>query len=107
ERPGHPVLNVASKYLPDTKQVRLEVKQTQPGEAFRFPLPVLIKTVSATMPPLSPPAKVGELEVHQGIDLIVTEIAETAEVTDKDQIFFFNVAKRPEMIVVDPDLTVF
>jgi aminopeptidase N len=36
ERPGHPVLNVTSTYLPESKQVKVVVKQTQPGEAFTF-----------------------------------------------------------------------
>ena len=31
-----------STYLPDTKQVRVAVKQTQAGEAFHFPLPLVL-----------------------------------------------------------------
>ena len=38
ERPGHPVLEVKTVYLPETKLARVHIKQTQPGEAFHFPL---------------------------------------------------------------------
>src|SRR5262249_42849759 len=41
ERPGHPVLEVASDYENETRQAHIHVKQTQTGEAFHFPLRVL------------------------------------------------------------------
>jgi aminopeptidase N len=83
ERPGHPVLTVTPTYLPDTKQVRIEVKQTQTGEAFRFPLPIAVSDNGSTQP-----------------------IVESLNVTEKEQVFFVNVPARPRMIIVDPDLTV-
>src|SRR5262249_10259795 len=38
ERPGNPVLEINTEYLPDSKQARVVFKQTQAGEAFHFPL---------------------------------------------------------------------
>jgi len=42
ERPGHPVLEVASEYVASDKAVKIAIRQTQPGEAFEFPLEVRI-----------------------------------------------------------------
>jgi aminopeptidase N len=82
ERPGHPVLTVATSYLPDSKQVRVAVKQTQAGEAFHFPLPLAVYADGSSQPVRSEP-----------------------EVTDKEHVFFVNVPGRPRMVLVDPDLT--
>jgi aminopeptidase N len=105
ERPGHPVLNVGVKYLPDTKQVRVEVKQTQQGEAFHFPLPLLIQELTDGIPAPKKPVELRDLEKQ--LPEPVGHANAKAEVTEKDQVFFFNVAKRPGLIVIDPDLTVF
>ncbi|QJW99782.1 M1 family metallopeptidase [Frigoriglobus tundricola] len=40
ERPGHPKLAIAATYDAAAKRVRVEVKQTQTGEPFRFPLAI-------------------------------------------------------------------
>jgi aminopeptidase N len=82
ERPGHPVLNVSTSYLPDTKQVRVAVKQTQAGEAFHFPLPLAFYPESASQPVRFEP-----------------------EVTDKEHVFFVTVPGRPRLVLVDPSLT--
>jgi aminopeptidase N len=85
ERPGHPVLTVTPTYLPDTKQLRVEVKQTQKGEAFQFPLPIAY-------------VGSGPSTAESG--------RETGTVTDREHVFFVNVASRPRMVLIDPDLTV-
>jgi aminopeptidase N len=41
ERPGNPVLEVTTDYLPESRQARVTVKQTQPGEPFEFPLTIV------------------------------------------------------------------
>jgi aminopeptidase N len=43
ERAGHPKLEVTTTYDPEHKRVRVAVKQTQAGEAFRFPLKICLK----------------------------------------------------------------
>ena len=100
ERPGHPVLTVASTYLPDTKQVRVEVKQTQASEAFHFPLPiechVPIKDITGTY------SDGNHVKARTKV-----RYPATFDVTEKEQTFFANVDDRPDMVVIDPDLTVF
>jgi aminopeptidase N len=50
ERPGNPDLEVATEYLPDSRQARLTIKQTQAGEPFEFPLKVVLTCAGATEP---------------------------------------------------------
>jgi aminopeptidase N len=80
ERPGHPVLEIASEYLPETKQVRLVVKQTQAGEAFHVPLKVLLRGGSESKMVL----------VEQGL-------------SEKEHTFFALVSDRPTRIDIDPE----
>ncbi|MFO0809128.1 MAG: M1 family aminopeptidase [Gemmataceae bacterium] len=83
ERPGHPNLNVSVSYLPDTKQLKVVVKQTQPGEPFHFSLPMDIYASGSSQPiPFKP------------------------EVTEKEHTFFVNVPTRPRMVLTDPSQTV-
>jgi aminopeptidase N len=105
ERPGHPVLTVTPTYLPDTKQVRVEVKQTQAGEALQFPLPVVIRLM--TQYDQTAPEKPEMLDVPRHRGVVKSDYTPTFEVTDKEHTFFVDVAKRPESIIIDPDLTVF
>jgi aminopeptidase N len=85
ERPGHPVLNVNSTYLPESRQIKVAVKQTQPGEAFQFKLPIAQATALLSKSRLA----------H-----------ESANVTAKEETFFFSCPERPQQILIDPDLTV-
>jgi aminopeptidase N len=85
ERPGHPVLNVAATYLPDSKQVKVTVKQTQAGEAFQFPLPIAVVADGSTQ---------------------AEGARETCDVTEKEQTFYVTTPARPRLVLVDPDLTV-
>ena len=82
ERPGHPVLDVAIEYLPESKQLRIAVKQTQAGEAFAFPLPVRY-TLSGS-----------------------GERRETFEVNAKEQTFFLPADSAPTRVEIDPAQTV-
>jgi aminopeptidase N len=50
ERPGNPDLEVATEYLPDSKQARLVIKQTQAGEPFEFPLKMVLTCAGAKEP---------------------------------------------------------
>jgi aminopeptidase N len=50
ERPGNPDLEVATEYLPDSRQARLTIKQTQSGEPFEFPLKVVLTCAGAKEP---------------------------------------------------------
>jgi aminopeptidase N len=84
ERAGSPVVEINTEYQPETKQVRLTVKQTQAGDSFHFPLKVAFTTGNGT-------AKVQNLE---------------EEVREKEQVFFFPLSERPTMVEVDPDQTV-
>jgi aminopeptidase N len=89
ERAGHPVLEVATDYLPDTKQVRVAVKQTQAGEAFSFLLKLTVQWPTVGDGPQTPTTK--EL---------------TQEITEKDLVLFISVKDRPIRLEVDPDLSV-
>jgi aminopeptidase N len=89
ERPGHPVLEVVSDYVSDSKQVRVRVKQTQPGEAFHFPLKVRLAT-GPTDPAAGSAANVARTEV-----ILVTE---------KEQTAYLPAAAGPTELVIDPDL---
>jgi aminopeptidase N len=42
ERAGSPAVEVTSEYLPEVQQARVTVKQTQAGEPFEFPLPIVV-----------------------------------------------------------------
>jgi aminopeptidase N len=88
ERPGHPVLEIATDSLADSKLVRIVVKQTQAGEAFQFPLTIdfnrhVIKTTGS------------------GLQLVHAEL----EISEKEQTFYFNM-DRPELVEIDPRQTV-
>ncbi|HEY8503574.1 MAG TPA: M1 family aminopeptidase, partial [Gemmataceae bacterium] len=84
ERPGHPVLHVECEYLPETKQVRVAVRQKQPGEPFHFTLPVVVRDGTS--------AGQARLELRM---------------TEKEQVVFSGpLAEPPSMILIDPDQTV-
>ncbi len=85
ERPGHPVVEVATEYQPDAKTVKVTVKQTQPGEPFHFPLKIEFRCPS---PSPSEPVVLKE------------------EMTQKEQTFFVPLPARPQLVRVDPDQTV-
>jgi aminopeptidase N len=50
ERPGHPVLEVTTEYLPAQQQARVALKQTQGGEAFHFPLRLVLQCAGSSKP---------------------------------------------------------
>jgi aminopeptidase N len=50
ERPGNPDLEVTTEYLPDDRQAKIVVKQTQAGEAYHFPLKVVLHTAGSAAP---------------------------------------------------------
>jgi aminopeptidase N len=80
ERPGHPVLEVTTEYQADTKLARVAVKQTQPAEAFQFPLAV----------------------VFSGKDWKAPPVTLTQDVTEKEQTFFVPLPGRPDLVEIDP-----
>jgi aminopeptidase N len=49
-RPGNPDLDVTTEYLPDSRQARLTVKQTQAGEPFEFPLKIVLTCAGVKEP---------------------------------------------------------
>jgi aminopeptidase N len=80
ERPGHPVLEVKTDYVTDSKQARISVKQTQAGEPFHFPLKIVL---------------------HGSQDKTVEE-----QITDKEQQLVIPLAERPTRVDVDPNQAV-
>jgi aminopeptidase N len=80
ERPGSPVVEVTTDYLPDTKQARIGVKQTQTGEAFHFPLKIVL---------------------HGAQDTTVEQ-----DITQKEQQVLVALAERPTAVDVDPNQAV-
>src|SRR5439155_1413548 len=93
ERPGNPVLEINTEYLPDTKQARVGVKQTQAGEAYHFPLKVVF---------CIPEPKSGA--VASGATNRATVFEQ--EIMEKEHVFFVPLAARPVRIDVDPDQAV-
>ena len=83
ERPGHPVVKVATKWLEDEKLAQLSVSQTQEADAFFFPLTVEFRFDEAT-----PPVRISR------------------EVTGKQQTIYQPLPKKPTMVRVDPDQAV-
>jgi aminopeptidase N len=82
ERPGSPVVEVATEYLPATQQARVSVKQTQSGEPFHFPFTMLIHCAGASSP----------VPVQQ-------------DVTDKEYTFLVPLPGPPTLVEVDPEQT--
>jgi aminopeptidase N len=81
-RAGNPVVEVQTKYLYGKKQARLTIRQTQPGEAFHFPLTIAFQG-----------AKYGKPVVVQ------------PQVTAKQQSLYVPLPGRPERVDVDPEQT--
>jgi aminopeptidase N len=84
ERPGSPTLEVKTDYLPDSKQLRIAVKQTQTAEPFAFPLPVTI--------------------VPGGAQPRVTR--QLLQVDDRELVAFIALEQPPVQVLIDPELTV-
>jgi aminopeptidase N len=80
ERPGHPVLEIATDYLPETKQARVAVKQTQAGEAFHLPLVVGFRCAGSSRP-------------------VIVKLS----LEEKEQVFFVPLPGRPTLVEVDPE----
>jgi aminopeptidase N len=83
ERPGNPVLDVTTEYVPSTQQARVVVKQTQSGEAFHFPLTLLVSCSGVAKP-------------------VVVE----QDVTDKEYTFLIPLPGTPTRVEVDPEQAV-
>jgi aminopeptidase N len=89
ERAGSPALEVNTDYLPETKQARVTVKQTQAGEAFHFPLKIVFTYPDGTKgTSFNPGSK--------------TQVFEP-EITDKEHTFYVSLPDRPTLVEVDPE----
>ncbi len=82
ERPGHPVLEIDEEYLPQAKQARIRVKQTQAGEAFHFPLKIAFQ-----------------------LNGNGTSVISDHEITEKEQTLYTSLSSRPNLVMIDPDQT--
>ena len=80
ERAGSPVVEVAAEYHADSKQAKIVVKQTQPGDPFQFPLKLVFRCASSSQP----------IE-HRQI------------VSEKEATLFVALPGRPLRVDVDPD----
>ncbi len=81
DRPGHPVLHVATSHVPDDKLVKIVLRQDHKGGPFE--LPVKLELVCPDHPPVP----------------VSTLLNET------ERTLFVPVPVRPELIRVDPDFT--
>jgi len=82
ERPGHPVVSVATRWHADRRLLQVDVTQTQREDAFHFPLTV-------------------DFRVGGGEPLAVA-----FDVRTKAERFYVPLAAAPEMVRVDPGFTV-
>lgn len=83
ERPGSPVLEVATEYLPATRQAKVAVKQTQKGEPFHFPLTVRLACAGSDKP----------VTIEQ-------------DVTDREYTFLVSAPGALTQVEVDPEQTI-
>ena len=81
ERAGSPVLEVNSEYLAEGRQLRISVKQMQPGEPFHFSLPIRVMTT----------------EKPTNFSL---------SIADREQVAYFQIPDVPQQVLIDPELTV-
>jgi aminopeptidase N len=82
---GHPVLDVAYSWDDKAKLARVSIKQTQPATAdvmlFRFPLELRFKSKAGT-------------------------VSHRVEVKEREEDFFVPLKQAPEIVRVDPEVTV-
>jgi len=83
ERPGSPVLDVATTYLSEAMQARVVIKQTQEGEAFHFPL-----TIAFQFPDGGKPVVIEQ------------------DVIDKEYTILVPLPGRPTRVDVDSEFTI-
>lgn len=83
ERAGNPDVEVTTEYVPDARQARLAIKQTQAGEPFHFPLRIVLHCSGAKDP------------------TVVDE-----EMTGKELILRIPLAGTLERVDVDPEQAV-
>jgi aminopeptidase N len=86
ERAGHPVVQVSTEYVPESKEARVTVKQTQKGEAFRFPLKLVFSFRNGKGSP--------------------APVVREEDVLDKEHTFVVTLPARPSLVEVDPDQAV-
>lgn len=82
ERPGHPVLEIDTGYDENDKLLRVSVKQTQPQDAFTFPL------------------RIDALCTGRADPVIVNK-----EIREKELVFYIPAPSRPQWVRVDPEHT--
>jgi aminopeptidase N len=83
ERPGNPVVEVTTEYMPDSQRARITVKQTQDSEPFEFPLAVVFhKTGQAGREPI------------------------TIDITKKEQSLEVPLSELPAFVDIDPNQAV-
>jgi aminopeptidase N len=85
ERAGNPTLEIHVGYAPESKMERIIVKQTQPGEAFQFDLPVRWQANGSTSSSWQ---------------------EETLPVREKEQTFYLKTGQPPSQLEIDPNQTV-
>jgi aminopeptidase N len=82
ERPGSPVVEVTTEYVPASQQARLVIKQTQTEEPFHFPLTVRLHTAGSAKP-------------------VVLE----QDITDRENTLLVPLTGTPTRVEVDPEQT--
>src|SRR5690606_28406077 len=82
ERPGHPVLSVATSWQPEDKLVKLVIRQEQKEQPFAFPLT---------------------------IELVAEETAESVtlerDIAERELTVYVPMPERPRLVRVDPGFT--
>jgi aminopeptidase N len=79
ERPGSPILEVGTEYLPEARLARVTVKQTQAGEPFQFPLALAFRCVGSDK-----------------------EVVQEQDIAEKEQVLYVPLPGRPVLVEVDP-----
>lgn len=82
ERPGHPVLSVATTYDAEAKAVRVVIKQSQKEDPFHLPIRIEMRIPEQEKP-----------------------VVVTKEMTERELTFYVPVPKGPDLIRFDPEFS--
>jgi aminopeptidase N len=93
ERPGHPVLKVKTAYQPDDKLVRIDIAQTQDGEAFHFPLDIVLHSDKSD----------GGSDAGEGSAADPRTLR--LDIAEKERTVYLPLASPPTLVRIDPEFT--
>jgi aminopeptidase N len=89
ERPGHPVLDVSAAWRAEDKLLEVTIKQTQPGDPFRFTAEIGVPEIDLD-------------SVRPGVDAQPRTSIRKIEVASREEHVYLPLAGRPRWVSFDP-----